>query len=188
VARSVLVRWADITAVVDDDEMLDDAARERCARFRALADRQRFVGARMLLRQAVAERTGCDEADVTLVQRCARCGGPHGAPSVLARGGVGPSVSIAHAGDLAIVAVADAAVGVDVEPDRTDLDVHGWVRTEAMLKATGTGFDVDRVVSRLPRMRLAELATRGDHLAAVARLGRRPLHVDIAEVELALTT
>ena len=183
--RSVLVRWADISRGEEDDDRLDDAARERCARFRLSADRRRFVGARALLRQTVATRMGCEPDDVVIVQRCVRCAGSHGAPSVLVGTRPGPAVSISHAGDLAAVAVADAAVGVDIEPDRDDLDIRRWVRTEAELKATGVGLDTDRAARR-PAIRTMDLTIEG-YVGAVSRRGRRRLHVDVAAVELSLT-
>jgi 4'-phosphopantetheinyl transferase len=107
-------------------------------------------------------------------------------------------VSLAHAGELAVVALARHPVGVDVEAgDRTT-----WTRTEAVLKATGHGLDVDpslvglgppdappRLVrwdgpGRRPALRLADVTTEDGYVAAVARLGRRPLRLDARAVSL----
>ena len=80
------------------------------------AERDRFRATRWLLRAAVAEATGCALEAVDVHQRCVRCGGPHGRPKVTVGAGPGPAVSLAHGGDLAVVAVSSRPVGVDLEP------------------------------------------------------------------------
>lgn len=156
-------------------------------------------GARRLLRDAVAQVAGCSPGDVELHQSCPRCGGPHGRPTVEIAGRHGPEVSFAHAGDLAIVAVARAPVGVDIEPIGSPthgIDLRVWVRTEAVLKATGFGLEIDprlvdvgpatappRLVGwmgpgRRPALRMADVESAPGYLAALARLGRRPLRLD----------
>ena len=162
-------------------------------------DRRRFIGVRLLLQDVVTEVTGCTPDDVVLRQSCPRCGGPHGRPSVEIAGSRGPHVSLAHAGDLAMVAVGDRPLGIDIEPigdDTYGIDLRTWVRTEAVLKATGVGLEVDpRLVDvgpstappRLvgwhgpgprPALRMADVESAPGYLAALARLGRRPLRVD----------
>lgn len=180
----------------------------RMASMRSPAQRERFRTARWLLRAAVAEAAGCSIDDVDVHQRCARCGGPHGRPTVTVGGGPGPSVSLAHSGHLAVAAVSSRPVGVDVErwpaggaTGRVE-DLRGWVRTEAVLKATGYGLEVDpsqlevregrhgpalvrwEGPGRRPVLQLADLALPGA-LAAVARAGRRPLRVDLAPAGVA---
>ena len=148
-----------------------------------------------------------------LEQRCERCGGTgHGRPAVGVGGRPGPSVSITHAGDVAAVALGARAVGIDVEPVRRGLDgsasadLRTWVRTEAVLKASGLGVDLDPspVVlgpadqpphlvrwsgpGRSPALQIADVALASDHVAAVARLGRRRLLVDVAPVDLSALT
>jgi 4'-phosphopantetheinyl transferase len=178
--RDVVVRWASVAGGPTDDEAIPERSR-----LAAMTDddRRRFVGARRLLHRVVAEVTGSD--DVVLHQRCERCGGPHGRPTVTVGGQPGPHVSMAHAGDLVVVAVASNPVGVDVEPG----DDRGWVRLEAVLKATGHGLDVDpslldvdeRGITRwdgpgpTPALRLVDLDLAPGYVAAVARLGRRRL-------------
>ena len=119
--------------------------------------------------------TGVSTTAVELIQVCARCGGPHGQPRVDIGGRPGPAVSLTHAGGFVATAVAEAAVGIDLEPlDRSHADIeavllspaeqrawadverrerprallHTWVRKEALLKAIGEGLAVDpRLVS-----------------------------------------
>jgi 4'-phosphopantetheinyl transferase len=201
----VVVRWASIEEAPTDADALGDAARARLASLRDEGDRRRFVGARLLLRQVVAGATGCPPDEVALHQTCGRCGGPHGRPTVEVGGRAGPEVSFAHAGDLVIVAVGPAPVGVDIEPMRADIapgDLRTWVRKEAVLKATGHGLDVDPSLlevgpptsppkltgwhgpGRRPALRMADLEPEPGYLAAVARLGQRPLRFDARAVAL----
>ena len=202
--QTVVVRWARVECAPTDAALLDDNARERSERLRDDADRRRFVGARLLLRQVVIELVGCNETDFALHQSCARCGAAHGPPKVAIRGQQAPEVSMAHAGDIAIVAVARAAVGIDIERAQAAADTRRWVRTEAVLKATKHGFDVDESLLDLspstsrpkltgwrgpgsrPALRLKDLDPDCDHVAAVARVGRRPLRLDVGAVELRL--
>jgi 4'-phosphopantetheinyl transferase len=203
-----VVRWTVVAGPIDDRELLSEHERARLGAMRLEADRRRFVAARVLLRAAVAEVTGRDLRDVVLRQTCKRCGGPHGRLEA-AVGARRVEVSLSHAGALAVVAVGSRPVGVDVEPllgpggpAVGDDELRTWVRTEAVLKATGHGLEVDpahlrlsapatppRLVTwqgpgRRPRMRLADLDLAPGHVAAVARSGRRPLRLDVREVVL----
>ncbi len=138
--------------------------------FRSAADRRRHLASRVLSRLAVAVTLGCPVEEVTIVRRCAWCGGEHGMPRV-----VMPHapchLSATHAGQRVGVALSEhIPVGVDVEPDsgRSDLgDLAGaaltdrerrwlssgeappgygtlwlWTRKEAALKAAGLGLAV----------------------------------------------
>lgn len=177
---------------------LPAAGRQRAAAFRADVDRRRFLGVRLLLHEVVAAVTDADPHQVVLHQHCARCGGEHGRPAVTVAGRPGPHVSLAHGGGLVVVAVGPVPVGVDVEPqsaaDRLPpgVDLAGWVRREAVLKALGLGVDVDPdpigplppgpsprlerwpAPGPRPRLHVTELAaTAGPdaHLLAVATVG-----------------
>lgn len=185
---TAFVRWA---GVHDDDRLLTGAERRRAAAM-GEADRRRFVTGRDLLRRTVAAVAGCHPADVEVEQTCTRCGGPHGRPAVHA-GGRALGASVAHAGELAVVAVATRAVGVDVEPGAD----RRWVRTEAVLKATGHGLEVDpslvgvsapgdppRLLSwqgpgRRPRLRIVDLDPCDGYVGALAVRSWR-LRVDAA--------
>ena len=100
-----------------------------------------------------------------------------------------------------VVAVARSgvdAVGIDIEPPAGDMsDLRRWVRTEAVLKATGDGLDVDpslvevgargsalRVVrwdgpGRRPVMRVIDLELGAGLVAALAYAGRRRAEVRV---------
>lgn len=199
----VTVRWAHLDDLSDAalaTVPLTGGEQDRVRALRRDPDRRLFVGARYLLRAAVGEVTGTDPDQVVLHQRCSRCDGPHGRPTVQVGSGPGPHVSIAHAGCLAVVAASADPVGVDVEPcppaDRdgapTDrLDRRTWVRREAVLKALGLGVDVEpdpvhlgpadatpKLVGwsgpgRRPRIHLTDLDTDPGHLVTVAGVGRR---------------
>ena len=92
--------------------LLDEAERRRWAAFRRPEDRERFLVGCALAKAALARYTGRRPADVRFDRTCANCGQPHGKPVIA---GGGPGHSVAHSGDLIVVAVAGTPVGVDVE-------------------------------------------------------------------------
>jgi len=91
----------------------------RMQRFVQRADRVRFAAARTALRGLLAERMGCAALDVRFES------GPHGKPFV--RGA--PRFNVAHSGAHALIALADAAagleVGVDIERCTPGIDIAG---------------------------------------------------------------
>jgi len=153
--------------------LLDEGERARCTTYARAADRARFAGGRVLARRAVAAELGCDPLEVRLDARCTVCGGAHGRPRVLGAGEGVLDLSIAHAGERVVVAVARGwRVGVDVEPIGPFEDLTGagagvlgpaeravlaalpaseratgffryWTRKEALLKATGQGLTLE---------------------------------------------
>ncbi|MFJ3584804.1 4'-phosphopantetheinyl transferase family protein [Streptomyces sp. NPDC090127] len=157
--------------------VLDPAEHARLAAFHTAADRDRYLVAHVSLRRILGERLDLAPAAVRIVRRpCTECGGPHGRPAVA--DGAGPHFSLSHAGDLVAVAVADVAVGVDVEevqpPDvvaetapnalhpeelrelaalpetaRPAAFARCWTRKEAYLKGTGTGLNTPPVTVRV---------------------------------------
>jgi len=98
--------------------LLDETERRRWAAYRRDEDRERFLAGCALAKTALAGYTGQRPADVRFDRTCGECGKPHGKPA-LAGGepGAGGDLehSVAHSGDLVVVAVARAPVGVDVE-------------------------------------------------------------------------
>ncbi len=147
---------------------LDRGERSRAEAFMFPADRHRYQVAHMTLRRVLASYTGTAAGQLSLGrERCPHCGAA-GKPVLLPGPGADtvPSFSLAHSGDMVIVAVAGRPVGVDVErgaagcvcslaetlhpadaawlaglgePERHEAIITCWVRTEAVLKCTGQG-------------------------------------------------
>jgi 4'-phosphopantetheinyl transferase len=168
----VFVRWAVANAPPITETWLTAEERGRLHAFERPADQARFLASHALARLLVGARCEVKPGAVRLVQRCPRCGGPHGQPAVTLPDGMNipPRISIAHAGSLVAVALSDDPVGVDLQRitaarheaadvlltfrERAELGLlpfrehtHAltrWlVRKEATLKATGHGFDLD---------------------------------------------
>jgi 4'-phosphopantetheinyl transferase len=169
---------------------LSAAERERAARFHSREHERRWAIAHGALRTILAERLGCEPAAVEFRS------GEHGKPELAGRE---PCFSLSHCDDLALVAVADAEVGVDVEPASRRVDavprvltpaelatlpadgreaalLRLWCRKEALAKARGTGMAIEP--ERLDTTRpdpfvLLDLEVPG-HTAALAAEGEAP--------------
>ncbi len=125
--------------------------RERAERFAAEAQARRWSAARAALRVTLGERLGIAPADVVFAA------GEHGKPELA---GAALRFNLSHAGELALIALAEREVGVDVE--RTDRSARAvtraltageraaldggehellriWCRKEALAKAIGRG-------------------------------------------------
>ncbi|MGW5271515.1 4'-phosphopantetheinyl transferase family protein [Streptomyces sp. NPDC004044] len=142
--------------------LLDGRDRARRGQILRAADRNRFLAAWVLARLVLGERLGRDPGALSFDRACTHCGDPrHGKPVVEAAG-PGLDFSVSHAGGLAGVAVADRAVGLDVEDatagerpvaaaltereratcrDYADF-ARLWTRKEAVLKAVGKGLAI----------------------------------------------
>lgn len=149
----------------DDVALLDAAERARAERFRFDRHRRRFVAAHAGTRRCLSQALGQPARSLRLHCR------EHEKPRLLNA----PSwaFNLSHSGELALVAVSDAAaVGVDVEMvrDLPDFDAvarevfasdelaelaslpfadraqgffRAWTRKEAVIKTTGEGFRAD---------------------------------------------
>lgn len=121
---------------VSDDALLaalTTAEHVHRARFRRAADRDRFLLGRATLRIELGRRLGCAPQLVPISTA------EHGKPFVLG----GPEFTVSHSGDVVLVAVSEAPVGIDVEqvvPDLID-DLVGYLspRERADLAALGPG-------------------------------------------------
>ncbi|MEV6162486.1 4'-phosphopantetheinyl transferase superfamily protein [Streptomyces sp. NPDC052052] len=145
--------------------LLDAGERRRARALAGVTERNRYVAAHTALREQLAARLGVAPQRVELTREpCPMCGAPHGRPAVV---GGAAYFSLAYSDDLALVAVADAPVGVDIErvpppgvvdgllphlhprerdelvalpeSERPSAFARTWVRKEAYLKGLGTG-------------------------------------------------
>ncbi|KQQ96203.1 hypothetical protein ASF72_19105 [Arthrobacter sp. Leaf141] len=187
-----IVHWAS-AAPPDDGELalMTPAELRRLSRFRRSGDRARFATATVLTRRAVAVELGIEPRSVELDRRCERCGADHGRPRVP---GSGLHLSIAHAGDVAGVAVTRVGrVGLDIESHSGDsvddfadqVLGHGeraegpgdllryWVRKEALVKATGDGIGIG-----LPHV----VVSRPSEPPRLIRYPGRRLHARMADL------
>ncbi|MFZ4238127.1 4'-phosphopantetheinyl transferase family protein [Streptomyces murinus] len=146
-------------------ELLDAQERARARAFRRPRDRDAYVIAHATLRALLSPLLGVPADELPLMREpCAGCGGPHGRPALRTSG---VHFSLSHSGDLVLVALAGAPVGVDVEGvatveavrsaqcalhaaevaelarlpahERQAAFTRTWVRKEAYLKGLGTG-------------------------------------------------
>lgn len=178
-----VLRWA-VPADAPDHAFLNDGERARLEAHSSPADRRAFVARRWFIREVVAEAAGCAPTEVTIVQRCRQCGGPHGRPTVRTPGRRALFVSWSSADGTTAVAVDRAPVGVDLVHHPELLE---WARLEAVLKATGHGLAVHPSLVGLsatrverwdgpgprPRLLITDVACGGDLVGAVAARRRR---------------
>lgn len=161
--------WLVETGVDVSATSLSDDERARAARFRFDEHRRRWIAAHVALREILSTYT--DDVQFVL--------GEHGKPS-LANGAV--HFNLSHSGDLAVVAVSDGEIGVDVEQIRDDFDYESiapapsreaffraWTRKEARLKATGVGLGASE-----PEELWVEDLALGDGYAGAVATNRLP--------------
>jgi 4'-phosphopantetheinyl transferase len=140
-------------------DVRDLARRRRLVR---AADQNRFLAAWVLARLVLGEKLGRDPAALSFDRTCTHCGDErHGKPVAEA---IGPGLefSLSHTGGLAVFALSDQAVGVDIESatagekplaqaltgrERATCKSYAdfarlWTRKEAVLKAVGKGLAI----------------------------------------------
>src|SRR5262249_10240292 len=152
---------AGLYATLSEDE------RRRSARFRFEHDRRRFVVARGVLRELLGRHLRTHPGEIRFVYNS------FGKPLLDPTSGSGLKFNLSHAGDLALIAIADHAdVGIDVEHVRPERDHAAiarqffpapqadllnrlpnqlrpqaffrlWTRKEAFVKAAGEGLAGD---------------------------------------------
>ncbi|MFF3264370.1 4'-phosphopantetheinyl transferase family protein [Streptomyces sp. NPDC002932] len=144
--------------------ILDAEELARAGNLAIEADRFCFLASHVALRMLLGARLGIAPDAVRLTREpCPSCGGPHGRPAT--DGGV--HFSLSHTRGVALLALADEPVGVDVErapeervvseigdqlhpserrelaalpaEERPAAFVRAWTRKEAYLKGTGIG-------------------------------------------------
>lgn len=154
--RDVVVAWATPSALAGFGETdLAAMGQGQVDRLRQLSGdgARAFLAGRALISDLARRVIG--QREVVLDSRCDRCGRHHGRPRT-----AGASLSVSHAEDLVVVAMAPGLMplGVDVEaltstdrvvevaslfPGGVAPDLAGWTRIEAAVKADGRGFEID---------------------------------------------
>ncbi|MHB8216824.1 MAG: 4'-phosphopantetheinyl transferase family protein [Candidatus Sulfotelmatobacter sp.] len=196
--NEVQVWQVDLEAIRGDEQrwqkLLSSDETTRAARYHFLADRQRFVAARALLRTILAGYLVADPQRLTFAYS------EKEKPSLgRAQAGSGITFNVSHSGGIALLAFSRRReVGVDVEQVRRDFDVEAiasrffsaheqeqlaalpneekfesffrcWTRKEAFIKATGAGLSLPLQqfdVSVAPGNSDALLSTRPDNSEA----------------------
>ncbi len=118
-ARLQLLRIADVAAqaAAQTGHWLTEAERQRLAALRAPARRDSFIAGHWQARQLAAQQLGIAWQRITLHAHA------DGRPQLCVDGGDVPlQLSISHSGDWLALAVAEAAVGVDIELPRRSRD------------------------------------------------------------------
>ncbi len=90
--------------------------RSRAEAYVRPSDADDYVAAHLLVRRAAAQVLGVPAQTLTLAQRCDRCGGPHGRPSIVDHPEI--AVSLSHTRGHVAAAAGVAPIGVDIEIDR----------------------------------------------------------------------
>jgi 4'-phosphopantetheinyl transferase len=166
------VIWVLLTDEVTDEELdeargwLDAEEREQAGSYVRAEQRRPYEVAHAAARRVVGEALGVGPGEVRFGRHdCPRCGEPHGRPRIE---GSDLELSLAHTPGLALVALADRAIGIDAEqcpepdglpglvgvlhPDEAreveqagspqeavERFTRAWTRTEAYLKGLGIG-------------------------------------------------
>jgi len=148
-----------------DVSVLDEQERRRGAKFVRAADRHSYLAAHIGLRRVLSQHLDVAPGQLAFHREpCPNCAAPHGRPAVA--GADRPlHFSLSHGGDLVLIGIAGAPVGVDVEAVpaaqvAADLSTRlhpseqreiaaaehpglafarVWTRKEAYLKGTGVG-------------------------------------------------
>lgn len=156
-----------VLAAIDGAEaMLTTVERQRADAFRLPSHRSDFIAAHALARACAGRILTVPPAELTLVQSCERCGGPHGRPALEQDPGV--QLSLSHTSGYVAAVAARGPVGLDAErygrageyeevgadvlspAERSKLRsardprlafLRQWVRKEAMVKLGLTSLD-----------------------------------------------
>ena len=173
--------------------LLSQSEIEKSNRFRNIADQERYIVTRILVKIILARYNSCLPEDIQLIKN------DKGKPILTG----GPCFSIAHSGKFIVLACAPEDVGIDVEyinPDFNYRDVlkacftateqqkihnsikpltafyQGWCRKEAILKMEGSGItDNVTAVSIVDRAGLVNFDLDDCHIGALAYNSQYPL-------------
>lgn len=162
--------WFDTRAQIvrpRDAAVMDAGEQRRAQALLSAVGRHRYEVAHVMLRRVLARYLAAAPGEIRLGRApCPRCARPEGRPVLLPGYQAAPWFSLAHSGDLVLIAVAARPVGADLEqdpagcvcpvrevlhpadaaalaplaePDRHRALIGCWVRAEAVLKCTGEG-------------------------------------------------
>ncbi|HEX5593371.1 MAG TPA: 4'-phosphopantetheinyl transferase superfamily protein [Solirubrobacterales bacterium] len=180
---------------------LPAAERERAATFLRERDSRRWVASRWALRRVLSRYLELPPAEIELEL------GPHGKPRLRDHGRL--EFNLSHSEGIALVAVADRPVGVDVEAIRPGRDTpalaeralpavdaeavraagpeerelvfyRAWARHEARLKCLGAALDAPASEAQVT---VVQLDLAPGYAAAVAAAGREPFSPDCRSLE-----
>lgn len=144
-------------------DRLPETERLRAERLLREEPRRRWVASRWFLRAVLGRYLDCPPAAVELEL------GEHGKPRLAAAGEL--AFNLSHSANLALLAVADREVGVDVE--RINVDRHPpafydeWTANEARVKCLGIGL-TGVPSGATPAIEVHRLELGGEFAAAVA--------------------
>lgn len=122
-------------ATIDHDvdrllPVLSAAERARAERFRQIIDRERYIVAHWLLREVLARHLHIPSHTLSFAS------GAHGKPWLTAPAGDATTplhFNLSHSGDLVLIGVGDAPLGVDIESIERETDDDTWQALGAML-------------------------------------------------------
>lgn len=100
----------------------------------SLHERSHAIASFTTVRLAVAAMLDANAADLVIDRACATCGADHGRPRIANAEGL--DVSVSHAGEWVVVAVA---LGCRIGVDAVRGDDRYWTAVEAVLKCDGPG-------------------------------------------------
>jgi 4'-phosphopantetheinyl transferase len=199
---------ADELAAADLD-LLDDAERERAGRYADPVHGARFGTARAVGKRIVGRALGVDPQGVVFDRRPGpACGSAEHGPPAVEGAGDAVHISASRCGPMAMLAISDRAVGVDVERRRplgglealagevlTPLELAAvmsagpqaereaaflrcWTRKEAVLKAAGIGIAASLRMLEVHPEDVAPVVVSGPAEVAPCRWQVTDLHLD----------
>lgn len=153
------------------DLLLSPQEQARLDRFVYQSDRDLYATAHVGLRLVLSHLLSTPALDIQFDRSCLWCGAQHGRPEI-SYPATPLRFSLSHSGELAVIAVANEAIGVDIQAHKESLDLLGlteycltdsesaelddgiddiapasffdiWSCKEAVLKACGKGLAVE---------------------------------------------
>lgn len=163
--------------------LLDHVEQGRYAAYRRDEDQDRFLVGCALAKTVLAGYAGGDPASIRFDRTCPQCGQPHGKPRAA---GTGLQHSVAHSGDLVVVAVARDPVGVDVEQlDGRRRQLGGRGDPEALTRLVFSGAERAALATTDPAVRARGFLVAWTRKEAVTKATGDGLRVAFSQVVVA---